>query len=198
MSTDNIPAYEPREIVIGSTLKWTRDLRDHPASEYSVTYYFRGAGKGFDAAAVPDEVDADLHSVTVSAATTAEMTPGNYFWQAVAEKGGEKFVVAVGEAKAVAGLAAVAVGTAVDQRSRAKKTLDAIDALLAGKATLDQQQYEISGGGGSRMLSRIPISELLKLRDTYARIVARERRRERVKRGGTAFSSLKVRFTKPR
>lgn len=144
MSTENIPTYEPREIVVGSTLKWTRDFEGYPASEYSLTYYFRGAGQGFDAAA-----------------TTSEMTPGAYYWQAVAVKDGEKFVAARGEAKAVAGLASVAAATTVDGRSEAKKTLDAIDALLAGKATLDQQQYSIAGGGGYRMLSRIPITELL-------------------------------------
>lgn len=190
MSTENIPPYEPREIVVGSTLKWTRDFEDYPASEYSLTYYFRGAGQGFDAAA---SADGDSFAVTVPAATTSGMTPGAYYWQAVAVKDGEKFVAARGEAKAVAGLASVDAATTVDGRSEAKKTLDAIDALLAGKATLDQQEYTIA----DRSLRRIPVPELLLLRKEYARRVMRERRRERVKRGGTVFSSVKVRFTKP-
>lgn len=195
MSTKNIPAYEPREIVAGITLKWERDFCDYPASQYSLTYHFRGAGKGFDAAAA---ADGDTFVVTVPAATTAEMTPGAYYWQAVAVKDGEKFVAAEGEAKAVASLAAVEVATVLDGRSRAKKILDAIDALLEGKATLDQQQYTISGGGGYRMLIRIPVGELIELRKTYARLVARERRGDRVRRGGTLFSDVKARFNEPR
>lgn len=191
MSTENIPTYEPREIVIGETLRWSRELGDYPASEYSLTYHFRGAGKGFDAAA---SADGDAFAVTVTAATTAEMTAGNYFWQAVAEKGGEKFVVARGEAKAVAGLASADADAAFDGRSEAKKTLDAIDAMLAGKATLDQQEYTIA----DRSLRRIPVPELLQLRRELARRVARERRRERVRRGGTVFPSVKVRFNEPR
>lgn len=191
MSVENISDFEPREIVIGSTLKWRRDFPAYPASEYALTYHFRGAGKGFDAEA---SADGDAHAVTVTAATTAEMTAGAYYWQAVAEKDGETFVAAKGEAKAVAGLASVDVAEVVDGRSEAKKTLDAIDALLAGRATLDQQQYSIAGGGSYRMLSRIPIPDLLKLRDEYARRVAREKRRARVRRGGTVMSSIKVRF----
>lgn len=190
MSSENIPTREPREIVIGTTVKWTREFYDYPASEYTLTYYFRGAGEGFDAAATPD---GDAFAVTVAAATTAEMTAGAYYWQAVATKDGEKFFVASGETQAVASLAAVNSATAVDGRSEAKKTLDAIDAMLKGKATLDQQEYTIAG----RNLRRIPVADLAKLRETYARIVARERRRARVRRGGTLMSDVKARFNRP-
>ena len=189
-----MPAREPREIVIGITLKWTREFCDYPASEYSLTYYFRGAGQGFDAAATPD---GDSFAVTVAAATTAEMSVGTYYWQAVATKDGETFVAGEGEARAVASLAAVAATVAVDGRSPAKKTLDAIDAMIAGKATLDQQEYMIDTGAGARSLKRIPVADLIELRKTYARIVARERRRDRVRRGGTLFSSVKMRFDEP-
>jgi hypothetical protein len=196
--TENIPTTEPGEIVIGSTLKWTRDLEDYPASEYALKYYFRGAGKGFDAAATPDTGDGDRHAVTVAASVTAEMSPGTYYWQAVADKDGEKFFVGEGETKAVAGLASLAVTTTVDNRSPAKRILDAIDAMLAGKATKDQMEYQIGGDGSLRMLRTFPPSEWVGLRIIYARIVMRERRNARVKRGGTLFSSVKVRFDGPR
>jgi hypothetical protein len=48
------------------------------------------------------------------------------------------------------------------------------------------------------MLRTFPPSEWAKLRETYARLVARERRLARVRRGGTLFSTLKVRFDEPR
>lgn len=194
MSNETIPTREPREIVIGTTLKWRREFCVYPATEYSLTYYFRGAGKGFDAAAT---ADGEEFSITVPAATTAEMAAGTYYWQAVATKDGEKFVAGEGEAKAVASLAAVDATAAVDGRSQAKKILDAIDAMIEGKATRDQQEYTIDTGAGARSLRRIPIPDLIDLRKTYARIVAGERRRTRVRGGGTLFRNVKARFNRP-
>jgi hypothetical protein len=48
--------------------------------------------------------------------------------------------------------------------------LEAINALLEGRATKDQQSYRI----GDRELTRIPVPELLKLRDYYKAEAQRE------------------------
>lgn len=187
MSEENVPGVEPAEIVIGETLRWVREFAGHPASEWALTYSFRGAGKGFDAEA---EADGDAHAVTVPAAKTAEMSPGVYYWQAWAVKGDEKHVAASGQARAKRGLAAVSAETAVDERSRVKKTLDAIDDLLAGRAVADVHMYMI----GNRQLMKIPVGDLLGLRKYYASLYAGERRRARVKGGGTLFQTINVRF----
>lgn len=57
-----------------------------------------------------------------------------------------------------------------DLRGHATRTLEAINALLEGRATKDQQSYKL----GDRELSRIPIPELLQLRDYYASEARRE------------------------
>ncbi len=57
-----------------------------------------------------------------------------------------------------------------DQRGHATTTLAAIDALLEGRATKDQQSYRI----GDRELARIPVPELLALRDYYKAEARRE------------------------
>lgn len=191
-----LPTYEPREIATGETPKWTKSLDDYPAGEgWALDYYFRGAGTGFDVAAVSD---GDDFTISVPAASTTALTPGNYFWQAWVSKGGEKYQVGAGAVTVTQGFASVAAATTVDNRSEAKKIIDAIDATLEGRATTDQQQYQISGGGGYRMLMKIPVGELIVLRKHYAGIYARERRRARVRRGGALFSTVKVRFDKPK
>jgi hypothetical protein len=194
MSTD-LPTCEPREMTTGTTPKWTKTL-DYPASEgWALNYYFRGAGPGFDVAAV---ADGDDFTVSLLAAATAAMTPGAYYWQAWVSKATEKYQVGEGTMIVKQGFAAMEAETTVDNRSEAKKILDSIDATLEGRATTDQQQYQISGGGGYRMLMKIPVSELITLRKHYAGIYARELRRARMRRGGALFSTVKVRFDRPK
>lgn len=57
-----------------------------------------------------------------------------------------------------------------DLRGHATRTLAAIEALLEGRATKDQQSYKI----GDRELARIPVPELISLRDYYVSQAARE------------------------
>jgi hypothetical protein len=188
-----IQTCEPLEFVAGETVQFEKSFDDYLSSDgWSLNYYFRGAGS-LDQTA---EAQADgSFLVTLSSEKTAELAPGTYFWQGWVELDGEKHMIASGQVEVAQGLAGD-LG-AYDGRSPAKKILDAIDAMVAGKATRDQQEYTIAGGSSSRTLKRIPIPELMELRKTYARKVAQERRRARVKRGGTLFQSVKVRFDEP-
>jgi hypothetical protein len=66
-----------------------------------------------------------------------------------------------------------AVSAPYDARSDNEKALEAIEAVLGKRATLDQDRYKIN----NRELWRTPISDLLKLRDVYRAAVRRERAR---------------------
>lgn len=188
----DVPTKEPREFTAGETVVWSKSFDGYSATDgWALDYYFRGAGQ-FD---VSTEAQGDGSFLARIDADTQAPT-GTYYFQGWVSKGDEKHVVARGGCTVLPGLAGDV--EAYDGRSNAKKTLDAIDAMLAGKATLDQQQYIIAGGGGYRMLNRIQPSELIKLRETFARIVARERRTARVRRGGPLFTDVKTRFQKPR
>jgi hypothetical protein len=195
MGERDLPTYEPREFAAGETPRWRKSLADFPASDgWALDYYLRGAGAGFDVRAA---ADGDDFLFEVPLASTENLAPGNYRWQGWVSKGAESYKVAEAPVVVKQGFAGVAANTTVDTRSQVKRILDAIDALIEGKATRDQQQYTIAGGGGYRMLMRIPVSELVQLRKEYARLYARERRRERVRRGGSVFPTIKVRFDRP-
>ena len=194
MSHETIPNYEPREITPGETLEWTKELADFSASEWTLKYYFRGAGPGFDVTA---EASGDTHAISVVA--PAEMVEGAYYWQAWAEKGSEKHLVARGESKCKRSFVSVTTATTVDARSTVKQILDAIDAMILGKATRDQQEYVVNSGLGSgRQVKRIPIPDLIVLREHYARLYAQELRAARVNKGGSYFKNVGVRFSRPR
>ncbi|BBF76065.1 hypothetical protein URS_0009 [Acinetobacter ursingii] len=57
-----------------------------------------------------------------------------------------------------------------DLRSHARKTLDAIEAVIEKRATIDQERYRIN----NRELYRTPFETLVKLRSLYRAEVSRE------------------------
>lgn len=63
-----------------------------------------------------------------------------------------------------------AVTGQVDTRSHAKKTLEALEAVIEGRATLDQERYRLN----NRELFRTPLDTLIKLRNQYRAEVSRE------------------------
>ncbi|HEX3560370.1 MAG TPA: hypothetical protein VHU19_14275 [Pyrinomonadaceae bacterium] len=188
---DHLPEYEPERIAIGETAEWRKVVPDFPPGEgWTLTYYVRGAGRGFDQAGV---TDGDGYKIVVANTVTALMSAGKYYFEARVSNGSEEHEVARGEMLAVLSIKGMATTATLDDRSPAQQILDAIDAMAVGKATLDQQSYQI----GTRQLARIPISELLKLRSTYAQLVARERRAARLKEGAPFLKNVLVRFDRP-
>lgn len=61
--------------------------------------------------------------------------------------------------------------TALDQRSRAERILDAINATIEGRVTADADSYSIEG----RSIARTPIADLLRLRTLYKNEVRAQR-----------------------
>ena len=79
----------------------------------------------------------------------------------------------------------------LDDRSHARKVLEAIEAVIEGRATKDQEEYTI----GSRTLKRTPVKELLELRDKYRGEVHAEELAENA-RNGKQGGKLVVRLSR--
>lgn len=189
MATPEIPTIEPREFAIGETLVWRSSFPDYsPAEGWALTYYFRGPTK-FDVVAATDDENPDGFKSTLPATESEKCIAGTYFWQAWVSKDADKYRLASGETVAVPGLPTE--DAKFDGRIVAKRILDAIDAVMEGKATKDQQQYTIAAGGAQQQLIRIPIPELLELRKYYAAIVRRHNRK------GKSFRTIKIQFDDP-
>lgn len=149
-----IPTTEPASLNAGDTARWLKSLAVYPASAgWVLTYTLVNVTQRITFNAV---AQGDDYLVTVAAATTAAWAAGAYDWRATASLAGEVFTVGSGRISI-----APAFSAAVDARSQARRSLDAIEATLEGRASSSTAEYEIAG----RRLKHIPVPELLQLRD---------------------------------
>lgn len=182
---------EPTLITQGERMAWTLTLIDYPATEYTLAYYFRGSGPGFNVAATAAGMDYD--NVILPAQSLA-CAIDKYHWQAwLTEIADSTNVFCVRE-----GLTNVERGfnpsdtASVDMRSPAKQILDAIDAALKKAGESDIVEYELSTSAGKHVVKRR--TDLLDIRREYARIVANENARERARTTGKFGTTVKVRM----
>lgn len=185
----DIPVTEPAALRAGDTWKWNRqDLTDYPATLWDLKYAFKSAAAHVEITAAADGAN---FAVVVSSTVTATYAAGEYSWVAFVELIGsspvERYQVDQGRFTI---LPTFANAAALDDRTHARKVLDAIKAVLEGRASKDQEEYTIS----DRSLKRTPIPDLLKLRQLYEREVASEAAAERLANGQSPRNRLMVRF----
>jgi hypothetical protein len=182
----DIANQEPTKLVAGDAAKWTKNLPQYlPADGWVVTYAIVKAGVRY-AVTASDNGDG-THLVSVTAATTALWEPGAYHWQAYATKASERYTVAAGALTVVANFAA----GAADGRSHVARTLDALEAVLEGRASSDQLAYSIGG----RSISKMTPEQLLTWRDKYRAELAAETKAAALAAGiGASNGTVRVRF----
>jgi hypothetical protein len=176
----------PVSFVAGTTVQYERTFSDYPADVWTYTLHLVGVDV-LDKDGVADGLN---FVVELTAEETAELGPGSYkYVEQVVHGDGRVFEVGRGQLEVLSDIAAVVAGG--DYRTHARKTLDAIEAVLENRATVDQQQFQIAG----RMLTRFPVMDLLILRDRYRTEVRDEEAAERVNKGlGTNPRRVRVRF----
>lgn len=178
------PTTEPDLIVAGDTAKWLRSLDDYPANaSWVLSYTLVSAANRYTFTATASGAD---HLVTVAAATTTSWVPGTYTWRAQVSKAGEVYTVGSGSLTVRPSFA-----TATDGRSHARRTLEAIEAVIEGRATSEVSYYMIGG----RQLRYIEPAQLLALRDRYRAEVAREDAAQRAAAGLPDKRRVFVRFS---
>ena len=147
----------PTEITAGVTLEILITLTAYPASGWTLTASLRGP-QSIDLVAT---ADGDTHVIGASAAATAAWAPGAYWFTLRATDGTDVIEVEAGELTVKADL--TQISGEYDGRGHVQKVLAAIEAVIEGRATIDQQSYQIN----NRQLSRTPIADLLMLRSKY-------------------------------
>jgi len=148
---------EPKTIHAGDSVSWSREACGCPAAGgWTLHYALRGPGQiDIDATGV-----GEVFTVAIGASVTADWAPGDYVFSCFVKRGDdERKTLSSGRIKVLEDLAS----STSDGRSHAKRMLDAIQATLEKRATKDQQAYQIDG----MQISRIPIPELIQLRDRY-------------------------------
>lgn len=152
-----VPIIEPLEIYAGDSVTWRKSHGDYPASDgWALRYDLSGPAESV--LQVTSSGDGNAHLIEISAAITAEWAAGYYAWACRAVKGDERKTLATGTLQVKADPAGGA-----DSKPHCKKVLDAIEAVLEGRATHDQRRYEVAG----KSVERMDLDELLKLRRIY-------------------------------
>lgn len=172
----------PDRITAGASLSIAVTLTAYPAPDWALSLVMRGP-TGIDLIAVPSGAQ---HRFTAEATTTAGWLPGRYWWQLRATRDGEVVQVDEGDLEVAPDLATIS--GEYDGRGHVERVLRAIEAVIEGRASIDQASYQIN----NRSLSRTPIPDLLLLRDKYRAELRRERQAAR----GRALlgRQVKVRF----
>lgn len=179
----SIPTIEPTKLIAGDTAKWIKSVTDYPSTEgWTLSYTLVSAATRITFSASASGSD---YLVNVPPATTTTWAAGSYEWRAQVSKAGDVFTVASGSI-----VVDPSFGSAIDNRSHARKTLSNIEAYLENSGNLSAASYEIAG----RKLQRISIPELLTLRDKYKGEVAREDAAASVGRGLPDSRRILVRF----
>lgn len=188
----------PATIAAGTTVAWVDDATVDvfgaavDNTTHGLTYYLRRntAAEGVTASGVSYN---DGWKVTLTAATTAAMDVGDWYFQAVATNLSDSTVIELGRGgfAVEASLAYSGTPDAYDGRSQLQKDLDAVQAairaIISGGAVAE---YRI----GTRNLKRFELTELMELESRLKAQLAREKKAEMIANNLGNPHSLYVRF----
>lgn len=178
---------EPASIHAGDTISWTISLPDYPASSGWTLKYKAVCAAGYFA--IVSSASGDDHAISVAKATSAAYTPGTYTLAKYVESATELITLAELTLLVKPGLSTKTA--AFDSRSHVKKVLDAVEAVLEARASLDQQELTING----IVLKRMNVADLLKFRSLYANYYRQELAADTLSQGfGTGIGKIRVRL----
>lgn len=187
--TQEIQTQEPQSITAGDTVKFhsSIDINTFPDPEWTVKYKVIGTTNFKEVTAT---VDGDNFLVTFTESDTAAFAKECSRLVGTVEDGTERFTIYDDSLEVITDLGGAS--EAVDTRTYAKQVLDAIDAVILGRASKDQESYSIDG----RTLNRTAVADLLTLQDKYKAIVVGEERAEKAKQGLATGSKIGVVFVR--
>jgi hypothetical protein len=164
-------------LIAGDSLNFATTALGYPASEgWALRFELRMR----DAAGTPIDLtttaEGDDHRLQVVAAVTDGWAPGIYSWRSYVSKGAEKYTVETGTTEIVA---SPSTATSLDLRTGAQRALEAVQAVLLGKATNGTYYYRI----GDRELRAYTMPELLALETKLKNEVRREKRAQLIEAG---------------
>jgi F0F1-type ATP synthase epsilon subunit len=185
----NYPTTEPNELQLGDFWAWKKtDLSDdYPTADYSLSYEFNIID---GAAAVNFTLSASEsnNEYIIETTDTSSYTKGEYNWVSYITRTSDSARIKISE-----GFTEIQdnyATTTTSVRSHAKKVLDAIEAVIENRATMDQSSMSIAG----RSLSRLTIDELLTFRNRYKSEYLKEIKKARLKNNKASGNSIKARF----
>ena len=157
-----VPTDEPGKIIAGFTAQWKKYYSDYlPSDNWTLKYTFKKSGVA--PLEISSSADSDYHLVNIAPATTSNYTAGDYTWQSYVENSssGEKYLLESGLIKIIADFSSLEASD--DIRSHAQVVLDAVEAVIEGRATASQQEVSV----GDKSIKYMSFTQLIQLRGYY-------------------------------
>jgi hypothetical protein len=143
----------------GDTVAWALTLPDYDAADgWLLTYTFVSPAQ---VKTLTASGAGTTYTTTLAAADSVAWAAADFAWQATISKGGERYTVGTGRITVLPSLVGAVAG--LDSRGHARKVVDAIEAVIEGRAGEAESDLQING----RAIKYIPVAELLALRDRY-------------------------------
>lgn len=196
-----IPSQVPDELRAGVQWDWTRDASlDYPADGgWSLKYWFKktgASGANFSVDAVQDPSYTKQFKVSILASVTDAYTAGDYTWVAIVTKGTELHEIDEGRLSI---LPRYDQAANLDDRTHARKVLEAIEAVLESRASQTQRELvAFTIGSRSQTFDNTESKEkLLEFRSRYKWLVFDEENAAKVAQGQPNARLVRVRFQAP-
>lgn len=158
----------PTLITAGDSLSLTITTDFSAADGFTIDVNFTGpAGTATTYNYSTTTVDDHTFLLKVLPAVTATYEEGHYVYALVATDQTDEYTIESGTLEVL--LRSDLIGSG-DFRTHARKVLDAIEAVIEGRATHDQENQTL----GDRTIGRTPINDLLRLQKYYENKVAAE------------------------
>jgi hypothetical protein len=157
----------PAQMIAGDSLRLAIPMGDYAASASWAVSLVLQALAGGAPVTVNATADGGDWLMVLGSGSSATLAPGPFRYLIAATKDGERSTIEAGQIEVLPDPAKAVQ----DQRTPARRALDAIDAVLENRASSEDMKFTFADG---RALDKIPHADLLALRKHYARIVARE------------------------
>lgn len=161
---------EPQQLTAGDSISWKISLADFPASGgwYLKYTLLSSAGK----ISIQSTADGDDHLVQVTATTSAAWVAGTYTMQRMVTNNTDRYTLDTRTVQILPDLSAASGAT--DTRTQARRALDAINAVLEGRASRSDAEYEVTTGGATRKLKTLTPEQLFTFQQHFTLVVWRE------------------------
>lgn len=175
--SDNFQEYVPDVLTVGDRWIWKREdiVSDYPTSDYALSYSFRLKSGAATHITITASETSTSYVVEVASNTTASYTKGNYHYQEYITRSSDSQRILLQEGHVE--IKGDYANDNADPRTHAEIVVDALEAMLESRATIDQSSMSIAG----RSLSRMTPEEIRDWYEYYRSKVAKQIQKERVK-----------------
>lgn len=175
---------EPRKLIAGDSVSWSRTLSGYlPSDGWVLRYRLVSLNNSYGISSSGNDAE---HQVVLSGADTENWVEGEYSLVAWVSKGDDRHTISQARVRVMPNPASADY----DPRSHAEKMLTALREQLQKKATSGKQSITVDG----QTVTYATWDEMVNAEKYYRGRVNRQRRREREKRTGRTSNRVLVRI----